>query len=185
MAIPLVHACGLVPALVALALGSTVVLLRDDQPPQLRASIVRYRCAGVVVTPQQVPALLDPSGPAPSTLRMLVSSGAPLPVELGNRATRVFGDVVHNWYAPPGSLLGSVATPADWRAAPGSVGRAPFGAQAGVLGPDGRRIVEPGRPGEVHVGNRFAAPQDGAGATGASGHVDRAGRLFLDARIAP
>ncbi|HEY3633307.1 MAG TPA: AMP-binding protein [Jatrophihabitantaceae bacterium] len=182
VAIPLVRACGLVPTLIALAVGSTVVLHRDGQPQQLCASIVRYRCAGAVLTPRQLPALLDPAGPTPSTLRVLVSSGGVLPVELGNRATQVFGDVVHNWYAPPGSLLAAVATPADWRAVPGTVGRAPFGAQLSVLGPDGRRIVEPGRPGAVHVGNRFAASQGGAVPTGASGQIDRTGRLFLDDR---
>jgi len=180
VAIPLVRACGLVPTLIALAVGSTVVLHRDVQRQQLRASIIRYRCAGVVVTPQQMPALLDPAGPSPSTLRVLVSSGGVLPAELGNRVTGMYGDVVHNWYAPPGSLLAGIATPADWLAAPGTVGRAPFGAQLGVLGPDGRRIVEPGRHGAVHVGNRFAAPQDGAVPTGASGQIDRTGRLFLD-----
>jgi fatty-acyl-CoA synthase len=116
---------------------------------------------------------------------VLVSAGGVLPAELGDRAARVFGDVVHNWYAPPEALLAAVATPADWRAAPGTVGRAPFGAELGVFSPDSRRITEPGRPGAVHGGNGFAAPEDEPGPTGASGHLDRAGRLFLDARIAP
>lgn len=181
--IPLLHPGGLVPAMIALAIGSTIVLHRDDQPQQLRAGIVRYRCAGVVLTPRQLPALLDAA--EPSTVRVLVSAGGVLPAELGQRATRIFGDVVHDWYAPRGSLLAAVATPADRRAAPGCVGRAPFGVQLGLLGAAGRPVVEPGQCGAVHVGNRFGAPQTGVIATGATGRLDRKGRLFLDARVEP
>jgi len=175
--VPLFRGYGLAPFLVALSLGSTAVLQRDADAQHLRARAVRYRCTTVVVTPRLLSDLLDASGPAPSTVRVVLCSGAPLAPDLGNRVTLLFGDVLYNWYCPAESLLAAVATPADWRAAPGTVGYPPFGCQVALLHPTGRRIVEPGRSGDIHVGNRAA---DGLLACGAVGHFDRAGRLFLD-----
>src|SRR5207302_1470613 len=82
----------------------------------------------------------------------------------------------------------AVATPADWRGGPGTVGRAPFGCRIVLRDPDGKRIDEPGRVGILYVGNLLAdrvAPgadpaEGGLVASEAAGHFDRAGRLFLD-----
>lgn len=190
VAAPLARPGGLVPFLVALALGSTVVLARKADAAQLLARIVRYRCGSLALTPALLDELLAATFPAPLPLRVVVSSGAELSTELGNRARTLLGDVVHNWYVTDESLLAAVATPADWRAAPGTVGRVPFGCRIVLRDPDGERIDEPGRVGVLHVGNLLAdriAPGsdplgDGLVASGAAGHFDRAGRLFLDGR---
>ena len=187
VATPLCRGYGLVPFVVALSVGSTVVLQRVTDGPHLLANLVRYRCAAVVLTPRLLADLLAASGPAPSTLRVVLSSGGVLSPDLGNRATVRYGDVLYNWYCTADALLAAVATPDDWRAAPGTVGRAPFAGRLAVFAPDGGRITEAGRPGRIRVGNRFAAgPRpgtegrlDGLVPSGAVGYVDRAGRLFI------
>lgn len=74
----------------------------------------------------------------------------------------------------------AIATPADLREAPGTVGRAPYGVRLRVLDPSGRPLP-PGHVGAVHVGGWD--PGDGMVATGDLGHLDRAGRLLLDGRV--
>jgi fatty-acyl-CoA synthase len=188
VAVPLFDAFGLAPMLVALSIGSTIVLQRDTNGQRMLRDVARYHCAAAVLTPHRLGELLAARGPAPSTLRMVISSGGVLEPELGNRAGVLLGDVVHNWYCTAASLVTAVATPADWRAAPGTVGRPPFGCRVGLFAA-GRRVEEPGRLGSVHVANPFAGTTqvgaasriDGLLPTGAVGYVDRAGRLFLEA----
>jgi fatty-acyl-CoA synthase len=190
VAAPLARPAGLVPFLVALALGSTAVLAREAHAAQLLTWIVRYRCGALALTPAVLDELLAATFPVALPLRVVVSSGGVLSADLGNRARALLGDIVHNWYAPDESLLAAVATPADWRAAPGTVGRAPFGCRLVLCDADGKRVDEPGRLGTVHVGNLLAGRLtpgadpvgDGLVASGAVGHFDRAGRLFLDGR---
>lgn len=184
----------LAPLLVALAAGSAVVLQRDADPQRLLGKLVRYRCATVVVTPQRLRDLLTVFAPGvvPGDLsvQVLLSSGGRLAADVGNRATELLGPVLHNWYCSEVSLLAAVATPADWQAAPGTVGHAPFGCRIAIVADDGRRIERPGRPGHVHVGNLFAdGPLPGSDGellpSGAIGYVDRDGRLFLDGQLRP
>jgi fatty-acyl-CoA synthase len=186
VAVPLVNTYGLAPTLVALSIGSTIVLQRDTNGQRMLTNIANHSCAAAVLTPHVLRELLAAQGPAPSTLRILISSGGVLDPELGNRAGVLLGDVVHNWYCTDDSLLAAVATPADWRAAPGTIGRPPFGGRLGLYA-DGGRVEEPGRLGYVYVANPFAgttpvsaaAQIDGLRPTGAVGYLDRAGRLFL------
>jgi fatty-acyl-CoA synthase len=189
VALPLWRGSGLVPFLVALSLGSAVVLPRRPEAVRLLANIIRYRCAAAVLTPPLLDDLVAVAAPAPAVLRLVVSTGAPLAADLGDRVVTQFGDVLYNWYCTSASPVAAVATPADWRVAPGTVGRAPFGGEVGLFARDGRRLVEPGRVGAVYVGDGLAsgpppgsAPEALAGLlpTREVGHFDRAGRLFID-----
>lgn len=193
MAAPLFHATGLSQFAVSLALGSTVVIRRRfDAEATLRAVHDR-RATVLVVVPTMLRRILD-LGPDvlgrydTSCLRVLFTAGSALPPDLGNRATEVFGEVVHNVYGTTEAALATVATPEDWRAAPGTVGRPPVGCRVVLYDPAGHPITEPHVVGRVFVGNGLTITGgagesiDGLLGTGDVGHLDADGRLFIDGR---
>jgi fatty-acyl-CoA synthase len=164
VAAPLWSIAGLVPGVVALALGCPVVLCRDAETPAIGAALARHRCTVLAATPEQLPRLVWPA-------RIVLSFGAP-DVALAQG----FGDVLHVWYGTPASPVLTVATPQDWRAAPGTVGRAAFGCRLVVLGPDGQPAAI-GQVGRVQVldlreGNAVWSP-------GHPGRLDTSGRLVI------
>ena len=197
LAAPLFHATGLSQFLLSFALGSRVVLRRRFDPEETLRAIQDNRATALVVVPTMLRRILD-LGPDvlgrydTSSLRIVFSAGSALPPELGNRATAAFGEVVHNLYGSTEVAVATVATPQDWREAPGTVGRPPVGCRVALYDDDGRRITEPDVVGRVFVGSilsfegytdgRHKDVIDGLLSTGDVGHFDSGGRLFIDGR---
>ncbi len=103
-----------------------------------------------------------------------------------------FGDVVFNFYGSTETGWATIATPADLRAAPGTAGRPPMGTDLLLLD-DHDRPVAQGETGRIFVASRLRmegytdralrkAEVDGRMSTGDVGHLDAAGRLFVDGR---
>jgi fatty-acyl-CoA synthase len=127
-----------------------------------------------------------------SALRIIFCAGSALPPEVGNRAVELFGDVVYNLYGSTEVAVATVATPEDWRRAPGTVGRTPVGCTVALYDEQGRRITEPDVTGRVFVGSglKFTGYTgggskdeiDGLLSSGDVGHFDADGLLFIDGR---
>ncbi|MCT2587801.1 acyl-CoA synthetase [Actinophytocola gossypii] len=197
LAAPLFHGTGLSQFLISFALGSTVVVRRRFDPEETLRAVQDNRATALVLIPTMLRRILD-LGPGvlgrydTSSLRIVFCAGSALPPELGNRATEAFGDVVHNLYGSTEVAVATVATPADWRAAPGTVGHAPVGCRVALYDDAGHRITEPDVVGRVFVGSvlsfegytdgRHKDVLDGLLASGDVGHFDRQGRLFIDGR---
>jgi fatty-acyl-CoA synthase len=102
-----------------------------------------------------------------------------------------FGDVLYNGYASTEVGPGTLATPADLRAAPGTVGRPTPGVKIRILDEEGLELPR-GETGRIFVGNPMLFDGytgggtkeviDGLMSTGDVGHFDDAGRLFIDGR---
>ncbi|HYQ69758.1 acyl-CoA synthetase [Actinophytocola sp.] len=197
MAAPLFHGTGLSQFLLSFALGSTVVLRRKFDPEATVRSIEDNSATALVLVPTMLRRILD-LGPEilgkydTSSLRIIFCAGSALQPELGNRATEAFGDVVHNLYGSTEVAVATVATPDDWRRAPGTVGRAPVGCRVALYDDDGRRITAPHVVGRVFVGSmlsfegytdgRHKEVIDGLLCSGDLGHFDDDGLLFIDGR---
>ncbi|MFC7531741.1 SDR family NAD(P)-dependent oxidoreductase [Actinoplanes sp. GCM10030250] len=195
VATPPDHGYGLTYLSAGLALGAPVVLVPGGDPERILNAVADHRAGLLFALPIQLRRMCDlPRWPALDSLRCVVSGAAPLTADLCERLRERLGDRVFNMYGTTEAGWAAMATPADLRAAPGTVGRAPRGVGIRVVEPDdttlppgrttlppGRTTLPPGRIGEIqvrgwHPGGRWFA-------TGDLGHVDLAGRLFVDGRL--
>ncbi|MBK1786529.1 acyl-CoA synthetase [Prauserella cavernicola] len=197
MGAPLFHGTGISQFILSLALGCTVVLRRKFDAEQTLRAVAEHRCSAVVLVPTMLQRIID-LGPEvigrhdTSSVRIIFVAGSALPPGVGNRATEIFGDVIHNLYGSTEVAVATVATPEDWRRAPGTVGRAPVGCRVALYDEQGHRITEPGVTGRVFVGSGLAFEGytdgrhkeiiDGLLSSGDVGHFDADGLLFIDGR---
>ncbi|MCW2787522.1 MAG: Long-chain-fatty-acid--CoA ligase [Marmoricola sp.] len=197
IAAPTFHGTGLSQFIMALALGSTIVLRRRFDALATVQAIADNRVTVLVLVPtmlSRILALGDEVLDAHDTasLRIVMSAGAALPTDLGNRATERFGPVIHNLYGCTEVALATVAMPEDWAAAPGTVGRPPRGIRVELLDAEDRPVSTPGTTGRIFVDNglKFTGYSGGGSkpvvgnlmGTGDTGHWDSDGRLFVDGR---
>ena len=196
LAAPAFHAWGLLSSMLALGLGNTVVMARRFDPKTAVATLEEHHCDALVTVPILLSRILDAAEDEIgardlSALRIVAVSGSALSAELATRTMDLLGDVVYNLYGSTEVAYATIATPADLRAAPGTVGRPPYGTTITLLDPDGHE-VKPGGTGRIFVGNSIqfegytggGSKEQVAGlmATGDVGHFDADGRLFVDGR---
>jgi fatty-acyl-CoA synthase len=194
---PMFHAHGFSQTIMAFVLGSTIVVRRRFKPEHVLADIQSHRATALVVVPimlQRIVALLEqnPNAHDTSSLRIVLASGSRLEHDLIARARATLGETLYNFYGSTEVAYAAFATPADLAAAPGCVGRPPFGTRIRLYDDDGVALHEPGRVGRIFVGNTFQFEGytgggskeviDGLMSTGDVGHFDAEGRLFVDGR---
>jgi fatty-acyl-CoA synthase len=193
---PLYHGTGLIIAMLAISLGSKLVLRRRFDAEEFLGDIERHLATGVCVVPvmlQRVLALGEEEIRRRdlSSLRVAFCAGSQLPADVAIRAMDLLGDVIYNLYGSTEVSVATLATPEDIRAAPSSVGRPALGSRVKVLDADGREVSR-GTTGRIFVGTTtpFEGYTGGGGkevvdgmlSTGDIGHFDEAGRLFIDGR---
>ncbi|MFE6614725.1 acyl-CoA synthetase [Amycolatopsis sp. NPDC057786] len=197
MGAPLFHGTGLSQFILSFALGSKVVMRRKFVPEETLRGVAENRCTTLVLVPTMLQRIVDLPEEIrakydTSCLRIIFVAGSALSPDLGNRATAAFGDVVHNLYGSTEVAVATVATPEDWRKAPGTVGRAPVGCKVALYDEKGGKITEPHVTGRVFVGSGLSFQGytdgrnkeiiDGLLSSGDVGHFDEDGLLFIDGR---
>lgn len=194
---PLFHGTAFSQVCLALALGSTLIIHRRFDAARALDELVLYRCSSVVLIPTMLRRMIAVDPPRSTIdaiaehLRVAFCAGEALPIETGERARDVLGPVIYNFYGTTETGTASIATPQDWAAAPGTVGRPPIGVRERILGPDDR-VLPAGVFGSVYVRNSMAFDGysdgrtkrmvDGFYDTGDVGGFDRSGRLFIEGR---
>ncbi|HSV38505.1 MAG TPA: AMP-binding protein [Nocardioidaceae bacterium] len=195
VAAPLFHAWGFGTAMATFALGGTIVVSREFSPARIAESLERHRVDALVTVPILLRRLVDGAEEdlrsRDLAVRIIATSGSALGIELAQHATAVFGPVLHNLYGSTEVGYAAIATPADLRQRPGTVGRAPLGTVVRILDGEGR-VLPRGETGRVFVdsGAMFAGYTgggskeviDGMMSTGDLGHFDADGYLFVDGR---
>ncbi|WP_305082706.1 MULTISPECIES: AMP-binding protein [unclassified Nocardia] len=197
LAAPLFHGTALNQFMLALSLGSTVVLRRRFDAEATLDAVDTHRAEVLVLVPTMLRRILE-LGPTvlakyeTSSLQVIFSAGSALPAALGDAAVRMFGEVLYNFYGSTEVGVAAVATPEDWRAAPGTVGRPPTVCTVRLYDENGCVITEPDRRGTIYVrsmlsfggysGGGTKDSIDGLLSSGDVGHWDSGGRLFIDGR---
>jgi len=190
---PLYHTAVLYFATSSLHLGHTVVIMDKWTPAGMLERIERYRVTSSHMVPTQFSRMLNLEGHASydtSSLRHMVHSAAPCPVPVKWAMLEWWGDCVFEYYAASEGG-GTMITPQEWRARPGSVGKAWATAEIAIFDDDGHRLAA-GEVGTVYIKMQqgFAYHRDkaktekawrtdGYFTVGDAGYLDAEGYLFL------
>jgi acyl-CoA synthetase (AMP-forming)/AMP-acid ligase II/NAD(P)-dependent dehydrogenase (short-subunit alcohol dehydrogenase family) len=193
---PLFHLYGLIGMMAAFGLGSPIAIRRRFDPEATLEQIERNRAGVLLAVPTMLGRTMDLAEDTrrdydTSSLRMIISGAAPLSPELAHAVMDEFGDILYNGYASTEVGSGTLATPADLRAAPGTVGRPAAGATVKILDERGNELPH-GETGRIFIGSPLLFEGytggggkeviDGLMSTGDLGHFDDLGRLFVDGR---
>ncbi len=196
VAMPMFHGLGLGMLMLAVGLGGTVLTHRQFDAEATLAQASRHRADAFTAVPVVLARILDlphtvrARHPVPS-LRVVMSSGDRLDPGLGRRFMDTYGDILYNGYGSTEAGIGALATPADLRDAPETVGKPVAGCPVRILDRNDKP-VGPGITGRIFVGGELASEgYTGGGAkvvvdnmtsTGDMGYLDERGRLYIVGR---
>ncbi len=196
IAAPLFHSWGFFHLVISLPTASTMVLRRRFDPEDTLLAIQESRAEVLAAVPVMIQRILQlPVETLAkydlSSLRITSLSGSALPGDLATAWMNRFGDNVYNLYGSTEVAYATVATPEDLRIAPGTAGRPPHGTVVRLYDEGGQEVPR-GEVGRVFVGNEMSFEGytggggkesiDGLLSSGDVGHLDSAGRLFIDGR---
>jgi fatty-acyl-CoA synthase len=194
---PLFHGTGLSQFLLTLAMGSTTIVRRKFDPKKTLETVQEHKAEVLVLVPTMLQRILNLGEDVikeydTSSLRIIFVAGSALFPEVGNKTMEFFGDVLYNLYGSTEVAVASVATPEDWKKAPGTVGKVPVGCTVHLYDESGKRVTEPNVTARVFVGSglKFTGYTgggskdeiDGLLSSGDVGHFDEDGLLFIDGR---
>lgn len=195
---PLYHSAPCVHAMMALNLGHAVVVAPRFHPEHTLELIQRHGVTNTFMVPTMFHRMLAlPDGVRArydlSTLRQVYHSAAPVPVETKQKMMQWWGPVLYEYYGSTESGPVVVATPHEWLARPGTVGRAVDGVRIRILDPEGAElppgetglIYASGQPGFEYHGDpaKTAAAMRGDYYTpGDLGRLDEDGWLYMSDR---
>ncbi|OBH80536.1 acyl-CoA synthetase [Mycobacterium mantenii] len=196
VAMPMFHGLGLGMLMLTIALGGTALTRRDFDAEAALAQASLHRADAFTAVPVVLARILDlpdevrARNPVPY-LRTVISSGDRLDPTLGQRFMDAYGDILYNGYGSTEVGIGALATPADLREAPETVGKPVAGCPVRILNKNDQP-VGPRVTGRIFVGGELAsegytdggakAVVDGMTSTGDMGYLDNAGRLFIVGR---
>ena len=194
LAPPAFHGWGLIATLTGLLAGATLVFDGRFSAERAVATMLAENCTAFVAVPTMLKRIMDLDDavlqPLSGRLRIIGSGGARLDPDLVTAVTERFGPVLHNLYGATEVSYITIATPADLAHDPSCAGSAPLGVRVAIL-IDGMP-VGPGRVGDIYVrtGAQMRSYTDGSSkhsvdgmvATGDTGYLDGADRLYVRGR---
>jgi fatty-acyl-CoA synthase len=197
LCVPMFHALGFMQAMVAIGMGSTMVVRRRFDPETTLESLEEHKADAMVVVPVMLRRILDVGEDKIkerdlSSLKIIFISGSALGAELAERALDVFGPVIYNLYGSTEIAYATIATPEDLKVDSSTVGKVVRGSVVKIYDNEEEKELPVGESGRIFVGNtsQFEGYTgggnkdviDGLMASGDVGHFDKEGRLFIDGR---
>lgn len=100
--------------------------------------------------------------------------------------------MIYNFYGSTEVGVAAISTPADWKVAPGTVGKPPTSVEVRLYDEQDNLVTEPNVKGTIYVASMLSFEEysggggkkgiDGLLSSGDVGHWDHGGRLFIDGR---
>ena len=151
---PMYHAAGGLWVTMSLHFGHTVVFMDRWNAAEMLEAVERHRVTQTHMVPTMFHRLLQlPEDVRQrhdlSSLRHVIHAAAPCPVETKRKMLDWLGDCVWEYYAATEGG-GTLASPADWRRFPGTVGRAWPQTEVIVVDSEGHELP-PGHSGTVYM----------------------------------
>jgi acyl-CoA synthetase (AMP-forming)/AMP-acid ligase II len=140
--VPMFHGLGFGTLVLTIALGGTVLTRPRFDAEATLAQASEHRADAITVVPVMLARIMDlpddvrARNPLPS-LRVVISSGARLEPDLARRFMDAYGDTIYNGYGSSEVGIGTLATPADLREAPETVGKPVVGCAVRILDENG------------------------------------------------
>jgi long-chain acyl-CoA synthetase len=155
----LYHAAPLDGAVTALEMGHVVVLMDGWDAEALLRVIEERQVTTTFMVPTMFVRLLKLPPQARSryttaSLRFVVHGAAPCPPDVKRRMLEWWGPIIWEAYGAS-EVQGCIASPAEWLARPGTVGRPVAGSRVMILDRDGREL------GPREIGSIYLTPHNG------------------------
>ena len=178
-ALPLTHSFGSrMVMLLALAVGARIVLMSHFRAARALALLDEEGVTFWPAVPTMLAAVSAVDGPAPRTLRWVLSAGAPLTDALCRRAEARLGCEVRQGYGLTEASFSTIDAPPAPRAI-GSVGRPVAGVEVRIAADGEIEVRGPHRMAGYLDGTPAPVDDDGWLRTGDVGRVDGDGRLWI------
>lgn len=154
---PMYHMTAWAFCTMTFAVGGTVVIADDFKPESFLELVEKERVTTTAMVPTMLNRLVTSSEAAiharrTRSLRAIFCGGAQLQGQLAIQAMDLLGDVVFNFYGATELGIVTLASPADLRAAPGTIGPMVPGNEVLLLD-DQKNPVKDGEVGELYVKN--------------------------------
>lgn len=136
-----------------LYLGGTTVVMREFHAEEFLSSVEKYRVTNGFLVPTMFKMLIDLPGNErynTSSLRLFISGGAPLPLQLKEACIKRFGPILHECYAATETRVITSISPGEMGRKIRSVGRPIRDVKIRILDEDGKDVPS-GKVGEIYV----------------------------------
>lgn len=155
VACPLYHAAGGGMAQVNLVLGATLVLQEKFRPEEWLALVEKYKVTSATLVPTMVHDLVTLPEDVfkkynVSSMRVIMTSGAPLTMRQRELIRERFGDVLYDMYGSTEWGWLTVAQPLDHVERPGTLGRAVPNVEIRIVDEKGEEVPR-GQVGELYA----------------------------------
>ncbi|MCM3078058.1 AMP-binding protein [Brevibacillus invocatus] len=123
IATPIYHGYGIAFLLLCVALGKRIVLTAGFEPAKACDRIREHQVEVVTVVPLMLYKMLKHSAADLKSLACIASGGAELNPKLAAEVFSTCGDILYNLYGTSEAGLMVIATPADLKASPNTIGK--------------------------------------------------------------
>ena len=154
---PLYHSAPSLGALLAVALGGTLVVMEKFDPETFLALVDREKVTSSFVVPTIVKRVLALPEEVKrrydaSSFRSLIVGAAPFPVETKKAALAYFGECLYEYYGSTDAGLNTILPPSEQQARLTSCGKPVAGCDIKILDDDGNELAA-GEVGNIYVTN--------------------------------